>query len=467
MDLRSGAAVRHPAYGEGVVLAVRDRERVRVRFEGWQLLPLTIRRADLELISGGNGRRQAPPSPALPAVPPALPAVSPALPAVPPADPSEIPDLRQAIEALRLGVVPRGCARDYTVARERELHEFERLAAEGRGLRLVWGDYGTGKTHLLDIYEQMALAHGYLTSRVTLDPRETPPQNPQRLFTEIVRSLRYPDEPAAGLDPLFLKLEDSEDHRRGRGARASRVLSPVLYAAGYPESAAATWVEDYIAGYPMDVDDGERELRKIGWNGPRPLALSDYRTYGRMYVNLVGTVASWAGDAGYRGLAVLFDEVEYIDMVRGDSKHLAREVLQHYAAVTVEPERLAFDPGELYKGGQEIHRRIPLRFADDQSLLVVMALTPLPEAEEVARRILAGKEDDLELTRLTSRDFSELARRVARLYDRAHPAFTPGAGLVERLAEEAREDAILSNVNPREIVRRTVLSLDAARLGRP
>jgi hypothetical protein len=453
MTLRVGQRVTHPEYGPGVVLAIRSLGRVNIRFDGRSLLPITLPAAELE--SGGNGRP----------LPPVFPGeAGPAAPAPEPVPPEVLPDLRQAIEALRLGIVPRGYSQEYTVARERELAAFTSHLDAGGGLALVWGDYGTGKTHLLDVYEQVALSRGFVTSRVTLDPKETPPSHPQRLFREIVRSLCYPGDPGEGLDPLFHRLATSPDHRDERGSRRSRVLSPVLYAFSHPDSEAARWVEDYIEGYPMDLDYGERELRRIGWRGPRPLALSDFRTYGRMYVNLVGTIARWAEDAGFAGLAVLFDEVEYIDMIQGESRRLAAEVLRHYAAATLPRERLAFDPDHLYRGGKAVHREIPLRFCDDQRLLVVMALTPLPEAEAVARTILADREEELRISSLTGHDFEELVRRVVTLYRRAWPGFDPPGSLVARIAEGARETSVLGDPSPREIVRETVMEMDHLRL---
>lgn len=454
MRVSTGQTVTHPVYGDGVVIAIRDRDRVKVRFAGRERLPVTVEERELACVTPGeNGRAANPPAVGAPADATA-----------PPANPEEIPDLRQTIEALRLGVVPRSYVRDYTVARENELRDFEGLLESGRGLRLVWGDYGTGKTHLLDLYERMALEQGYVTTRVTLDPRETPPSHPQRLFREIVRNLTYPNVPGEGLEPLFLELADSPEHLTPGGSRASRILSPVLLATRHPDAEAASWAEDYIGGYPMDMDYGSRELRRIGWTGPRPLALSDFRTYGRMYVHLVGTLAAWAEDAGFKGLAVLFDEVEYVEMTRGDSRHLAEEVLQHYAAITLPAEKLAFEPERLYRGGHAVHRSIPLRFDDDQRLLVVMALTPLPEAAEIAAKILTDRSDDLDLTVLTGRDFDELARRIAALYARAYPGYEPGARTIVRISEAAIEDVVLGDRSPRETVRRTVMELDADRL---
>ena len=71
--------------------------------------------------------------------------------------------------------MPARGVRDYTVAREPELADIALLLEEGGGCRVLWGDYGAGKTHLLEAAEQLALEQGFATARVTLDPRENRP----------------------------------------------------------------------------------------------------------------------------------------------------------------------------------------------------------------------------------------------------------------------------------------------------
>ena len=45
--MQTGEGVTHPIYGSGVVIAIRDRARVKVRFEGREHLPLTVPERDL------------------------------------------------------------------------------------------------------------------------------------------------------------------------------------------------------------------------------------------------------------------------------------------------------------------------------------------------------------------------------------------------------------------------------------
>ena len=84
------------------------------------------------------------------------------------------------LEAMRLGVVPSAEVDTYTVGRDVELamvdRDLEETAASGGAVRAILGDYGTGKTHLLELIRSRALAAGFLVAEATLDPVETPQQ---------------------------------------------------------------------------------------------------------------------------------------------------------------------------------------------------------------------------------------------------------------------------------------------------
>ncbi|MBI4703456.1 MAG: DUF2791 family P-loop domain-containing protein, partial [Deltaproteobacteria bacterium] len=80
----------------------------------------------------------------------------------------------QALEALRLGVVPAHHLQVYTVGREAALgaiREDPARASRSGGLRVVLGDYGSGKTHLLELAQKAALGAGFLATKAQLDGR--------------------------------------------------------------------------------------------------------------------------------------------------------------------------------------------------------------------------------------------------------------------------------------------------------
>jgi hypothetical protein len=453
------ARVFHPDHGAGTVVTPLFGGRARVRFDRAPTLPRSVPVA--ALVPLVNGAQKPEPSRAARVGPRASTTEERA------ARPPDWADLWQTIEALRLGVVPFAHARDYTVGRRAEVARLEELLRLGQGMSIVRGDYGVGKTHLLDVLEQMARAGGFVTSRVTLDPREVALSHPLRLYRAVLNGLRFPDGTAGSLDPIFERLEASGDHVKERaGGPYSRFLSPALFVRRTGDADLIDLLADYVEGYPMDMDEVHQRLTTSGWHGDRLLALSDFRTYGRMYAHLLGTLASWAKDAGFKGLLVLFDEMERADVFDAFHLDFAVQVIAHYAAVTLPREALRFDPETLYRGGHRVHRRLPLRFREDQPLSVVLALTPAPRAGALVEGLLDTSRVVLDINALDTQSYAELVDRVASLYVRAYPEFSlePNGG--ERLRKVVMASAPRDGVVPREMVRATVTLLDLLRHGR-
>jgi hypothetical protein len=460
-----GDRVVHPRFGPGTVDAKQALARARVCFDHEPTLPRTVRRNELTLEAAPT---QAPAARAQrePTTQSTTPrAQEPATPAPLPTPASLDRDHAwQMLEALRLGIVPAHGVQDYTVAREAEFGSLAALFQAGRGCRVVWGDYGAGKTHLLDAAEQMAQADGLATARITLDPRENALHHPLRLYKRIAASIRMPRRTGTGIELMVESLIDSRDHLTPSGRRASRFLSPFLHALVHGDEEEIGWLRDYVHGDNVASEEVNAVLGRLGWGGERVLRLSDYRTYGRMFVHLVGTLACWSADAGARGLVLLFDEVERVQALSGENRRYALEVLRHYAAVTMQRDHLAFDPETLYKGGHAVHRDLPLRFRDDQPLAVVFALTPLEEIEQQFASITASSDYGIRLPPLGAGYVSELVRRLAGVYVRAHASFAPTSAALASIEGDVAERLAEGEGSFREAVRATVFLLDTLRL---
>jgi hypothetical protein len=493
--LAPGDRVLHSRYGFGTVEFFRNARRALVRFDRHRLLPRTVPLDELipaeQAATGASlhrgsrlpdevegpetgmsrpGTRLDPTGEA----PVAEKAVAPSgrveKRTAPPATRPESGEhaavaarLRQAVEALRLGVVPAYFVGDYTVGRGPEIERVRALLGSAQGLLLIWGEYGAGKTHMLDLAEQQALAVRYVTARVILDPAEVPPSHPQRLYTHIVRSLRYPGQVGRGVEPLLEALERSVEHLEEDRPRFSRFLAPALFARSRGDHDLQAWTIAWLEGQPMDPQQLEHALRAAGWSGPRLLALSDFRTYGRVYVHILGALAAWLKDAGFRGLLVLCDEVERIDALDAEQRRFALEVLKHYAAATLPGTDLAFAEDDLYRGGHEVHRELSLRYEPDQPLVVLMTLTPLSETLAAVHRMLATRAHEISLPPLGPRELAELVERVIDLYRRAYPEFRPRTLELEPVRRALARQAASGEDKPREMIRRVVASLDALR----
>ncbi len=466
-----GMRVSHREHGPGTVVARRFLRRVRVRFDGAPELPRTVREEQLELLPDevleeevsadgdatalhGSSRKTR---------------VSGASPTSEDAQTSAVSsavaraDLRQTIEALRMGVVPAQNVDRYTVGRRAECAAVEPLFEASRGFRLVWGEYGVGKTHFLDLLEQMALGRNFVAARLAVDPREVSLAHPKRLYQAVVAALRYPDG-GRGLDPLMHRLVDSVEHRDPEGSRSSRFFSPYLHALEWHNEKAQADVRDWLGGGDVEIVALNARLRRIDWRGERLLTLSDFRTHGRMYGHMLGTLSSWAKDAGYAGLMILFDEIERIDALSRDDFRKAAEVMKYLAAISEDEGNLAFEPDRLYRGGHAVHRSLPLRFEEDQPLSVLFAITPLPEAQGVLSGILQDPSFVIPLQPLGARDLHALVARVVALYRDAYQGFEPSPETFESFIVELDDLIDAHALNPRAVVRETVFVLDRMRL---
>jgi hypothetical protein len=471
--MRNIERVEHATHGPGSVIRILDGgRRVMVRFDGRPRTPYTLCTSELLAIEGMKPRpflRHLPSRRHVLAFDPPKPQSAPELSPealnvegdellatvnevpigidetlVEVGESSEMsieePAARQALEALRLGVVPREHLEAITLGRDEELARVQDLLDQGSGMCMMRGPYGTGKTHLLDLVESKALGEGYLVARVTFDGNEVPPSHPIRIYGALMRSLSYPDEVGTGLRPLLERLGPSSEHIQGAGYQ--RWLSPALYAVHNCDWEFSETMIDFVSG--LVADDHEslfRQLRRWGYPCEEGmLALSDYRTFGQIMANMLGAVAVWARDAGYKGLVLLMDEAEYLDRLNRVSKEMAENVIKYLVMATMDESEYLFASEEVYRGGHPVHRAIPVRYSDEQNLVVCSAFTPNPELDAVLESLFVDDSTSMNLESLQPADYRELASRITELVALVYPSFRPLEEHRQRI-QEALMDA--------------------------
>lgn len=308
--IAAGDIVRHARYGRGRVEVVRHAGfDVLVAFDS--MLRLWIRADDLEPVdrSGrakprrtaleeaeaildqimGDARKAK--APVLPAVADALPQTDRRM----SSDPALRP-LRLALEAFRLGIVPAGAAREWTVGRDEEVRTvFRWLNDPASGSLVVEGAYGSGKSHILEVLRTEALDRNWAVAMVGIDPTDAPAGFPKRVWRHAMRDLRVP------VDGQILGLEGVMD-----------LLSamPVDPVADHPVWSVVhgLWTERpklrpsllaYLLGRPT-----RRRIRGL----PN---LPDHTTAANVYCNLLSALSSWLSESlGLEGLTLLIDEAE-------------------------------------------------------------------------------------------------------------------------------------------------------------
>jgi hypothetical protein len=232
---------------------------------------------------------------------------------------------RRAIEALRSGVPNRdavrtlGSAQPHVEGRFQEhLRAVQVDLASGRQTpgMLIAGDFGSGKSHLLEHLRHLALEAGFVCSKVVIS-KETPLYDAAKLFRAAVESAVTPDrkgpalaEIAAGLDSSSPRYADFYRwaHHPEAGVNSRFPATLFLYER-VKDAEVLDRLVSFWAGDPLNVSDIRKWLRAHGEAATYPLErvpskelpLHRFRFLPRLMVA-----------AGYAGWVLLVDEVELI-----------------------------------------------------------------------------------------------------------------------------------------------------------
>ncbi len=235
-------------------------------------------------------------------------------------------DLRRALEALRNGVPNRdavrflGCGQTKVGPRfHDQLAKVEPLLDEGRQAEgmLVAGEFGTGKSHLLQYLQHIALDQNFICSRVVIS-KETPLYEPGKVYEAAVGSAVIPGASGQVFQEVSPKLRQDPpryaEFFRWAGSEASGI-SPLFPAtlllkerlSGDPE--LSEQISGFWAGEKLPVARVRVGLRQLGQAAAfsvravplKQLALQRFRFAPRLF-----------RAAGYKGWVILIDEVELI-----------------------------------------------------------------------------------------------------------------------------------------------------------
>ncbi|MBI2908740.1 MAG: DUF2791 family P-loop domain-containing protein [Chloroflexi bacterium] len=232
---------------------------------------------------------------------------------------------RRAIEALRNGVPNRdavavlGCNQPEIEDRFRGLLRKARQAVgsadRNEGI-IVAGDFGAGKSHLLEYLAHLALEENFLCSKVVVS-KETPLYDPAKFYRAAIRSAIVPGkrgnamtEVAAALDPnsgIYNNFERWLYEEAGLNGRFAATVFLFQRIPSDPE--LSNRIIRFWSGERMNAGEIKKYLRvyresvtyKIDSIPAKDLALQSFRFAPRLMVA-----------AGYSGWVLLIDEVELI-----------------------------------------------------------------------------------------------------------------------------------------------------------
>ena len=255
---------------------------------------------------------------------------------------SELVTSRRAIEALRAGVPNRdavislGTAHGDIEQRFREqLNQAKEAGTAGLNPSgfLVAGNFGSGKSHLLEYLKQLALTENFVVSKVVVS-KETPLYDPAKLFRAAISSAIVPRrrgaalaEVAAQLDPDSRAYRDFYEWITGPECDLSQRFAATVFLHQRAREQDLEVVErilSFWAGDQFDATAVKNALKELGQRvafrfekaNSASLALQRFRFAPRLMMA-----------AGYNGWVLLVDEVELIG--RYSVKHRGKS----YAAV--------------------------------------------------------------------------------------------------------------------------------------
>ncbi len=235
-------------------------------------------------------------------------------------------EYRRAIEALRSGVPNRdavlalGCEQSAIEDKFRvQLQAAKEGAAQGMQSPgfLISGDFGTGKSHLLEYLRHIALAENFVCSKVVIS-KETPLHDPIKLYRSAIQAAVVPGKRGSALVEVATKLDpgdkayiDLETWVHSPEAKINTRFAATLFL--FKRMGSDMELRDRIisfwSGDPIGVselkkrlkDCGERATYKIEKAIARDLAIQRFQFTPRLMLA-----------AGYSGWVLLIDEVELI-----------------------------------------------------------------------------------------------------------------------------------------------------------
>ncbi|MFB3136537.1 MAG: BREX system ATP-binding domain-containing protein [Nitrospirales bacterium] len=235
-------------------------------------------------------------------------------------------DARRVIEGLRAGVPNRhvvqalGCCQPEV---ERQFcgileatHKNARTGLPTRGM-LVEGGFGTGKSHVLEYLQHLALDQHFICSRVVIS-KETPLYNPMRVYQAAIGSALMPNQTGQVLmelaneinvwSPEFQNLlKWAHEVRTGMDQRFAATL--FLYQRMGTDPELRHRLVRFWSGEAISVGEIRSYLRECGV--PRRYSFAKIREVD-MTVQRFRFAAQLMLAAGYRGWILLIDEAELI-----------------------------------------------------------------------------------------------------------------------------------------------------------
>ena len=129
------------------------------------------------------------------------------------------------IEQLRFGLPPSGASLDFTVGRDSQIQELVQSLEppQEKSALLIHANYGAGKSHLLRVLRELALARGFAVALIVADAQGGVRFNRMdTVFGAVCRELEVPGNSHKGIGVLFDAYRLADETRLSRSAVQER-----------------------------------------------------------------------------------------------------------------------------------------------------------------------------------------------------------------------------------------------------
>ena len=303
--------------------------------------------------------------------------------------PSDNFKARQVIESLRLGIVPFSAIKNFTIGRNKEIKQINQwLNNKKSGTLMISGEYGSGKTHLLEYVRMNALNENWAVAMVEVGLEESPFYKPYLIYRQIVRNFEviFNDEKLNFQSYLETAIQKDTSGEIDTHLYLGKIKKLMELAADDSNSLEQLW--EWIEGV---YDWFKPKLYKMG-------------TAANIYCYLINGI-SWIAKNifGLKGFLILFDEAEFIN----DSDYFyqmskGKNFLKGLTALAQNKTFLLDEKIGILKYGRKsglqycgVPRNDPIRFAWQfpSSLKLLFAITPTDEYLKNAIELLPLKKE--------------------------------------------------------------------------
>jgi len=243
----------------------------------------------------------------------------------------QAPDLeraafRRSFEAINLGIIPPDPSQliKFTMGAEsitkQIINWLESYRIDGL-CKAVFGYYGSGKSHLLNLVKCVALELGWVVSYVEFDPKEADPAKPHLVYRNLMANLEFPPRhDGSKTEGFFDFIKEIRDSWYSKSIKSLELFkdSPWFSTAieiliHYPHSedqsyqAACNW----LAGDYKSYDQINSLGREKGYRRKAPRMPVTKET-GEIYVHHLSVIGHLCAALGYKGLMIILDEAEHV-----------------------------------------------------------------------------------------------------------------------------------------------------------